>query len=101
MVRTAPQNRLANTLNVCFRHCSSAGLIQEFDERGIAVSGHSACHSGDLDPSHVLSAMQVPETHLHGSLRISLSRNNTMAEVDRFLALLPEIARKTRQGFAD
>ena len=95
------QNRLANTLNVCFRHCSSAGLIQEFDERGIAVSGHSACHSGDLDPSHVLSAMQVPENHLHGSLRISLSRNNTMDEVDRFLALLPEIVRKTRQGFAD
>jgi cysteine desulfurase len=95
------QKRLANTVNVCFKYCSSAGLIQELDERGIAVSGHSACHSGDLDPSHVLAAMQVPETHLHGSMRISLSRNNTRAEVERFLEILPDIVQKTRQGFAD
>ncbi|MDT8335878.1 MAG: aminotransferase class V-fold PLP-dependent enzyme [Desulfurivibrionaceae bacterium] len=101
MIMGSGQQRLSNTVNVCFRHCSSAGLIQEFDERSIAVSGHSACHSGDLDPSHVLSAMQVPETHLHGSLRISLSAGSTMAEVERFLDLLPEIIRKTRQDFAD
>ncbi len=94
------QQRLTNTVNVCFKYCSSAGLIQELDERGIAVSGHSACQSGDLDPSHVLAAMHVPETHLHGSLRISLSRNNTMPEVTRFLEILPTIVEKTRQGFA-
>lgn len=93
--------RLANTVNVCFKYCSSAGLIQELDERGIAVSGHSACHSGDLDPSHVLAAMGVPETHLHGSLRVSLSRSSTMAEVERFLALLPDIISKSRRDFAD
>jgi len=101
MIMGRDQERLTNTVNVCFRHCSSAGLIQELDERSIAVSGHSACHSGDLDPSHVLSAMRVPENHLHGSLRISLSRNSTMAEVERFLDLLPDIVRKTRQDFAD
>ncbi|MCK4839090.1 MAG: cysteine desulfurase, partial [Desulfobulbaceae bacterium] len=95
------QQRLTNTVNVCFKYCSSAALIQELDERGIAVSGHSACQSGDLDPSHVLAAMHVPETHLHGSLRISLSRNNTMAEVARFLEILPTIIKKTRQDFAD
>jgi cysteine desulfurase len=95
------QQRLTNTVNVCFKYCSSAGLIQELDERGIAVSGHSACQSGDLDPSHVLAAMHVPETHLHGSLRISLSRNSTMAEVERFIEILPSIVKKTRQGFAD
>jgi cysteine desulfurase len=95
------QQRLTNTVNVCFKYCSSAGLIQELDERGIAVSGHSACQSGDLDPSHVLAAMHVPETHLHGSLRISLSRNSTMAEVARFIEILPTIVKKTRQGFAD
>jgi cysteine desulfurase len=96
----AGQDRLANTVNVCFKYCSSAALIQELDERGIAVSGHSACHSGDLDPSPVLAAMQVPETHLHGSLRLSLSRDNTRAEVARFLELLPTIISKSRQDFA-
>jgi len=95
------QPRLANTVNVCFQHCSSAGLVQELDTRGIAVSGHSACHSGDLDPSHVLSAMGVPETHLHGSLRISLSRYSTEAEVERFLAVLPEIVGKISRNFAE
>jgi cysteine desulfurase len=94
------QPRLANTVNVCFKYCSSAGLVQELDARGIAVSGHSACHSGDLDPSHVLSAMGVAETHLHGSLRISLSRYSTEAEVERFLAVLPEIVTKSSRNFA-
>ncbi len=94
------QPRLANTVNVCFKHCSSAGLVQELDVRGIAVSGHSACHSGDLDPSHVLSAMGVAETHLHGSLRISLSRYSTETEVERFLAVLPEIVSKSSRNFA-
>ncbi|MBU0479574.1 MAG: aminotransferase class V-fold PLP-dependent enzyme [Proteobacteria bacterium] len=101
IINGAGEPRLANTINVCFEHCSSAGLIQELDERGIAVSGHSACHSGDLNPSHVLTAMRVPETHLHGALRISLSRINTAEEVDRFLEILPDIVEKSRRGFAD
>ena len=92
--------RLANTINVSFKHASGAAMIQELDERGIAVSAHAACHSGDLDPSHVLRAMGVPEAFLHGTLRISLSRFNTMAEVDEVLAVLPGIVAKSRQGFA-
>ena len=92
--------RLANTCNVSFKHASGAAMIQELDERGIAVSAHAACHSGDLDPSHVLRAMGVVEAYLHGTLRISLSRFNTMAEVDELLALLPGIVAKSRQGFA-
>ena len=92
--------RLANTINVSFKHASGAAMIQELDERGIAVSAHAACHSGDLDPSHVLRAMGVTEAYLHGTLRISLSRFNTMAEVDEVLAVLPAIVAKSRQGFA-
>lgn len=92
--------RLANTINVSFKHASGAAMIQELDERGIAVSAHAACHSGDLDPSHVLRAMGVEEAFLHGTLRISLSRFNTMAEVDALLAVLPAIVAKSRQGFA-
>jgi cysteine desulfurase len=75
-------------------------MVQELDEKGIAVSAHSACHSGDLDPSHVLRAMAVPETHIHGTLRISLSRFNTAAEVDRLGEVLPDVVAKSRQGVA-
>lgn len=92
--------RLSNTTNVGFKHCSSAGIIQELDERGIAVSAHSACQSGDLDPSHVLAAMNVPETYRHGALRISLSRTTTKDEVEALLEILPHIIAKSRQGFA-
>ena len=75
-------------------------MVQELDERSIAVSAHSACHSGDLDPSHVLRAMAVPETHIHGTLRISLSKFNTSREIDVFCEILPGIVAKSRQGVA-
>jgi len=94
------QPRLVNTLSVSFRHASSAGLIQDLDSLGIAVSAHAACQSGDLDPSHVLRAMALPEPFLHGTLRISLSRYSSEAEVERLLAVLPEVVAKSRQGFA-
>ena len=100
IVNGAKQPRLPNTLNVSLKNCASGAMVQELDERGIAVSAHSACHSGDLDPSHVLLAMKVPETHIHGTLRISLSRFNTMQEVESFLAILPGIVEKSRQGVA-
>jgi cysteine desulfurase len=100
IVNGASQQRLPNTLNVSFKNCSSGAMVQELDEKGIAVSAHSACHSGDLDPSHVLKAMAVPETHIHGTLRISLSRFNTSVEVDRLCEVLPEVVAKSRQGVA-
>ncbi len=94
------QPRLSNTLNVSFKNCASGAMVQELDERGIAVSAHSACHSGDLDPSHVLRAMGVPESHIHGTLRISLSRFNTSAEIDMLGEALPAIVEKSRRGAA-
>ena len=100
IVNGANQPRLTNTLNVSFKNCASGAMVQELDERGIAVSAHSACHSGDLDPSHVLRAMAVPETHIHGTLRISLSRFNTSREVDILCEILPGIVAKSRQGAA-
>lgn len=92
--------RLVNTTNVSFQHAASAGLIQDLDAAGIAVSAHAACQSGDLDPSHVLRAMVVPEGFLHGTLRISLSRYNTAEEVEALLAFLPEAVARSRQGFS-
>ena len=100
IINGASQPRLQNTLNVSFKNCASGAMVQELDERGIAVSAHSACHSGDLDPSHVLRAMAVPETHIHGTLRISLSKFNTSREVDVFCDILPGIVAKSRQGVA-
>jgi cysteine desulfurase len=94
------QPRLINTINVSFKHVSAAGLIQDLDLQGIAVSAHSACQTGDLDPSHVLRAMEVDESYLHGTLRISLSRYSTEAEVEEVLALLPQLVAKARHGFA-
>jgi cysteine desulfurase len=100
IINGAKQPRLSNTLNVSFKDCASGAMVQELDERSIAVSAHSACHSGDLDPSHVLRAMAVPETHIHGTLRISLSRFSTSKEVDVFCDSLPGIVAKSRQGVA-
>ena len=100
VVNGANQPRLPNTLNLSFKNCASGAMVQELDERGIAVSAHSACHSGDLDPSHVLRAMAVPESHIHGTLRISLSRFSTGHEVDVFCQILPGIVKKSRQGLA-
>ncbi len=98
IVNGASQPRLPNTLNVSFENCASGAMVQDLDERNIAVSAHSACHSGDLDPSHVLRAMAVPETHIHGTLRISLSRFNTAEEVEVLCRVLPGIVAKSRQG---
>jgi cysteine desulfurase len=100
IVNGSGQPRLANTLNTSFKNCASGAMVQELDEKGIAVSAHSACHSGDLDPSHVLRAMKIPETHIHGTLRISLSRFNTEQEVDEFLNILPRVVAKSRLGMA-
>jgi len=94
------QPRLPNTINVSFEHCSSAMLIQELDEHGLAVSAHSACQSGDLDPSHVLAAMAIPETFLHGTLRISMSRFTTREETELLLAALATAVKKARTGLA-
>jgi len=100
MVNGDSMPRLANTLNVSFAQCSSAALIQELDERGIAVSAHSACQSGDLDPSHVLTAMAVPEIYKHGTLRISLGRHTGQEDVEHLLEVLPELVARSRAGFA-
>ncbi|MEW6427671.1 MAG: cysteine desulfurase family protein [Thermodesulfobacteriota bacterium] len=90
------QMRLPNTSNLSFSGVAGAALVQELDEQGFAVSAHSACHGGDLDPSHVLVAMRVPEEFIHGTLRISFSRNTRRAEVEGFIELLVRLVGKSR-----
>ena len=75
-------HRLPNTLNLSFEYIEGEAIAYHLSDLGICISTGSACASGSLDPSHVIRAMGVPFTAVHGSVRFSLSRYNTMDEVD-------------------
>ncbi|MBI5187966.1 MAG: cysteine desulfurase NifS, partial [Nitrospirae bacterium] len=74
-------NRLPNTTNLSFEYVEGEAILLRLNEYGICASSGSACTSGSLEPSHVLRAMGVPFTAIHGSIRFSLSRYNTEAEI--------------------
>jgi cysteine desulfurase len=86
-----PGSRLPNTTNLSFEYIEGEAILLKLSEQGICASSGSACTSGSLEPSHVLRAMGVPFTSIHGSIRFSFSRYNTAAEVERVLQLLPPI----------
>ena len=90
-------NRLPNTLNVSFEYIEGEAIAYHLSDLGICISTGSACASGSLDPSHVIRAMGVPFTAVHGSVRFSLSRYNTMDEVDYVLDKLPPVIRNLRE----
>jgi len=89
--------RLANTTNISFANTEGEGVLLLLDRVGVAVSSGSACTSGSLEPSHVLRAMGLPGTAMRGSIRLSLSRYNTAAEVDYVLQVLPPIIARLRE----
>lgn len=89
-------HRLPNTLNVSFEYIEGEAIAYRLSDVGICISTGSACASGSLDPSHVIRAMGVPFIAVHGSVRFSLSRYNTMEEVDYVLEKLPPIIRDLR-----
>ena len=91
-----PSRRLPNTLNVSFEYVEGEAIAYHLSDLGICVSTGSACASGSLDPSHVIRAMGVPFTAIHGSVRFSLSRYNTMDEVDYVLEKLPPVIKNLR-----
>jgi cysteine desulfurase len=72
-------------------------ILYELSQHGIWASSGSACTSGSLDPSHVLKAMKVPFTAIHGSLRISLSRYNKAEDIERIISVLPEVVARLRK----
>lgn len=90
------ESRLPNTLNVSFLYIEGESVLYHLSDCGIAASSGSACASGSLEPSHVIRAMGVPFMAAHGSIRFSLSRYNTEAEVDYALEQLPRIVNKLR-----
>jgi len=91
------EHRLPTTTNISFSYIEGEAILLKLSEQGVCASSGSACTSGSLEPSHVLRAMGVPFTSIHGSIRFSFSRYNTEAEVDKVLELLPPIIRNLRE----
>jgi cysteine desulfurase len=90
-------NRLPNTTNISFDFIEGEAILLMLDDKGICASTGSACASGSLEPSHVLRAMNVPGTAVHGSIRFSLSTYNTEEDVDAVLTELPKIVQRLRE----
>jgi cysteine desulfurase len=90
-------SRLPNTTNVSFEYVEGEAILLRLNEYGVCASSGSACTSGSLEPSHVLRAMGVPFTAIHGSIRFSLSRYNTEAEIDETVKIMPGIIDELRR----
>lgn len=84
-------NRVPNTTNIAFEYIEGEALLLLLNQVGIATSSGSACTSGSLEASHVMKAMNIPLSAAHGTLRFSLSKFNTDADIDHVLEQLPGI----------
>lgn len=94
-----PTERLPGNVNVSFRGADSESLLLALDLQGIAASSGSACTAGSLEPSHVLRAIGLPPEEAAGTLRFSLGRWTTEAEVDRVLEVMPAVLATVRAAF--
>jgi cysteine desulfurase len=91
-----PEKRLPGNVNVSVKYVEGESLILSLDLRGIAVSSGSACTSGSLDPSHVLIAMGLDHLQAHGSLRLTLGRDTSEADIDYVIEVFPQVVEKLR-----
>ncbi|WP_254173922.1 cysteine desulfurase NifS [Planktothrix pseudagardhii] len=91
-----PIQRLPNTSNIGFKYIEGEAILLSLNQYGICASSGSACTSGSLEPSHVLRALGLPYSVLHGSIRFSLSRYTTDEEIDTVLKVMPEIVERLR-----
>ncbi len=96
-VNGADSARTPNTTNIGFKYIEGEAILFSLDTFGICASSGSACTSGSLEASHVLRAMEIPYTMLHGSIRFSLSRFNSEEDVDRVLEVFPEVVDRLRK----
>ena len=83
--------RVPGTVNFCFEGIEGESLLLMLDEEGIQASSGSACTSGSLDPSHVLLSLGLPHEVAHGSLRLSLTEDNTEEQIDHILNVVPKV----------
>jgi len=92
-----PTQRLPNNASFLFRYIEGESILLNLDMAGVAASSGSACTSGSLEPSHVLTAMGFSHEVAHGSLRLTLGKENTLEEIEYVLDILPGIVEKLRQ----
>ncbi|MBE3072565.1 MAG: cysteine desulfurase [Acidobacteria bacterium] len=97
VVNGARAPRIPNTTNISFDRVEAESLLIALDLEGIAVSTGSACSSGTLEPSHVLTAMGLPGRRVQSAIRFSLGSETTGADVDRVLAVLPPLVDRLRR----
>jgi cysteine desulfurase len=90
------KRRLSNSFSCCFEYIEGEAILMALDLQGVAASSGSACTSGSLEPSHVLTAMGLPLDLARGSLRLTVGRGNTMEEIDRLVEILPGIVSRLR-----
>jgi cysteine desulfurase len=95
-----PRERLPNLLSVVVGEADGASIVVKLDLEGIAGSVGSACTTGSSEPSHVLTAMGYPEDEARGSLRLSLGRTTTDAEIDEAVDTIPDVLARSRAGTA-
>jgi len=88
--------RLPNNANFRFSYIEGESLILNLDMKGVAASTGSACSSTSLEPSHVLMAIGLRAEEAHGSLRLTLGRENTQEDIDYIISVLPDIVNKLR-----
>jgi cysteine desulfurase len=96
-VNGANSPRVCNTSSLYFDHLEAEALVIALDLKGVSVSGGSACQSGASEPSHVLTAMGLPPARARATIRISLSRLTTQAEIDTALTLIPTAVARLRE----
>jgi len=92
-----PEERLPGNVNVSFKFIEGEAILLSLDMEGIAASSGSACSSGSLDPSHVLSAIGLDHQTAHGSVRFSLGRGNSEADIDYVLEKVPAVVDRLRR----
>lgn len=90
------KKRLPNNMNFCFRFIEGESMLILLDQKGVCASSGSACTSGSLDPSHVLLAIGLPHEIAHGSIRLTISEENTKEEIDFVIDNLKQIIERLR-----
>ena len=91
------EHRLPNTSSISFKYIEGESILMYLDMHGICASSGSACTTGSLEPSHVLKAMGMPYSSAHGTIRFSLSKYNTDADIDKVVEVLPPIIARLRE----
>jgi cysteine desulfurase len=95
-----PRERLPNLLSIVVGEADGASIVTKLDLEGVAASVGSACTTGSTEPSHVLTALGYPEDEARGSLRLSLGRTTTDAEIDQAVEIVPRVVAESRAAAA-